>query len=167
MVNGRVEFINIGDVLGIVDFGVVEIVNLLCIDGNEIIINIGIILYFNYDNDGDVIMDINIFVLDVSVDRIGVGILILSIFFYVNYFLGIINGFFIFNVIDVDRWYFYIFFINDLYLYFNNIVFGIFDDVIGNYIIIFDRDLKFNILEIDIVIEKVKKLEVVDYIFKC
>jgi hypothetical protein len=55
---------------------------------------------------------------------------------------------------------------NDLYMYFNNNSRGAFDDVTGNYTAISDRNLKSNISQIDNVLDKVKKLQVVDYTFK-
>lgn len=89
-----------------------------------------------------------------------------STYFQVNHPTGVTNGFSISNATDADRWHFYTYTTNDLYMYFNNLAIGGFDDVTGNYTAISDRNLKANISGIDNVLENVKKLEVVDYTFK-
>ncbi|MBW2937804.1 tail fiber domain-containing protein [Aureisphaera sp. CAU 1614] len=163
--NGALRLYETDDANGTVGTGVLEIANALRIDGNEIITNTGSTLHLNYDNDGDIIMDTTTFVLDASVNNIGVGTLTPSTSFHVNHPTGTTNGLSISNATDTDRWHFYTFSTNDLYLYFNNAARGSFDDVSGNYTALSDRNMKTNISGIETVLEKVKLLEVVDYNF--
>ncbi|MCB0456184.1 MAG: tail fiber domain-containing protein [Flavobacteriaceae bacterium] len=99
-------------------------------------------------------------------DFVGIGTTAPATSLHINHPLGATNGLSLSNSTDTDRWHFYVFGSNDLYLYFNNIARGNFDDVTGNYTAVSDRNLKSNIAKIDNVLERVKKLEVVDYTFK-
>ncbi|MEZ4874611.1 MAG: tail fiber domain-containing protein [Flavobacteriaceae bacterium] len=99
-------------------------------------------------------------------DFVGIGTTGPATSLHVNHPLGATNGLSLSNATDTDRWHFYVFGSNDLYFYFNNTARGNFDDVTGNYTAVSDRNLKSNIAKIDNVLERVEKLEVVDYTFK-
>ncbi|MEM7187273.1 MAG: tail fiber domain-containing protein, partial [Bacteroidota bacterium] len=108
----------------------------------------------------------NMFVLDASVNAVGINTLTPSTAFHVNHPTGTTNGLSISNATDTDRWHFYTFTTNDLHLYFNNANRGSFDDVSGTYTPVSDRNLKTDIAPIGNLLDRVMQLEVVDYRFK-
>jgi hypothetical protein len=73
-INGRTEITATTDASGTAGSGVLEIGNMLRLDGNEIITNTNSILYIQSDNNGDVEMDGGTFRLDASTNRIGIGV---------------------------------------------------------------------------------------------
>jgi hypothetical protein len=109
--------------------------------------------------------DNKLFVVDASTNRIGVGTLSPTTSLHVVHPTGISNGFSISNITDSDKWHLYTFTSNSLSLFFNNSLVGGFDPVSGTYTAVSDRNLKKNIHPILSVLDKVNKLEIVDYNF--
>lgn len=71
---GRVEFTNTNDASGTAGTGVLEIGNSLRLDGNEVITNTNTPLYIQNDNNGDLYVDGTTFMVDASLNRVGIGI---------------------------------------------------------------------------------------------
>lgn len=72
--NGAMRLYDTDDASGTVGSGVLEIANSLRIDGNEIITNTGTSLLLNYNNGGDVFIDLNTLAVDASTNRVGIGV---------------------------------------------------------------------------------------------
>ncbi len=98
--------------------------------------------------------------------KVGVGTATPLTSLHVNHPSGTTNGLSISNVFDNDRWHFYTWTTNDLFLYFNNAQKASIDDVSGIYTALSDRNTKKNIISISSVLDKVVRIEVVDYNFK-
>ncbi len=84
---------------------------------------------------------------------------------HVNHPTGITNGLSISNAGDADRWHFYCWSSNSLYLYFNNTQMGLFNSVSGVYTALSDRRFKSDIQEMPSVLDKIDQLEPVNYRF--
>jgi hypothetical protein len=70
---GRVEVFNTTDASGAAGSGAFEVANALRMDANEIITNTNAPLYLQNDNNGDLIVDANTFMVDASADKVGIG----------------------------------------------------------------------------------------------
>ncbi len=97
--------------------------------------------------------------------NVGIGTISPTTSLHVNHPSGNSNGFSISNSYDSDRWHYYVYSSNNLYMYFNGSYRGNFNATSGAYTSVSDKKLKTNISEIEPVLEKVKKLSVIDYNF--
>ncbi len=71
--DGRVEFSLVQDASGTAGSGVLEIGSSLRIDNNEIITNMGTVLFLQNDNGGDLSVDQGTFYVDGANNRVGIG----------------------------------------------------------------------------------------------
>jgi hypothetical protein len=84
---------------------------------------------------------------------------------FVNHPSGTSNGLSISNQTDADKWHMYMYIGNDLDLFLNGAAMGSFDGTTGAYSALSDKRLKKNIVPVDKLIDKLLKLEVVEYNF--
>ncbi len=96
---------------------------------------------------------------------VGVNTTTPSTSLHVNHPTGITNGLSISNSGDADRWHFYCWSSNSLYLYFNNTQMGSFNSVSGVYTALSDRRYKNSVEELPSVLDQVDQLEPVTYRF--